>query len=113
VELEIAVELGLDVDGAQGELVNGGTAAERRRLFLIRRACATNDLLAEGARSKPASLVAVVLALPAAEVEVPVVEEVTKVQVVPAEARLLLVGTFVVGVARAGEGRSQVELCNR
>jgi hypothetical protein len=112
VELEIAVELGLDVDGAQRELVDIGAAAERRRLLLVGRACATNGLLA-GTGSKPAALVAAVgLALPAAEEEVSVVVEVADVEIVPVEAGLLLVGTLVVGVARARERGSVVELCD-
>ena len=109
VELEIAVELGLHVDGAERELVDGRAAAERGRLALLGGACATNGLLA-GAGSKAAPLVAVILALPALEVEVLVVEEVANVKVIPVEPRLLLVGTLVVGVAGAGEGLSQVEL---
>jgi hypothetical protein len=110
VELEVAVELGLHVDGAQRELVDRGAAAERGRLLLVRRAGAADGLVA-GAGSEAAPLVTIVLALPAVEVEVAVVEEVTKVKIVPVETGLLLVGTLVVGVAGAREGRSPVELC--
>ncbi len=109
VELEIAVELGLHVDGAERELVDGRTAAKRRRLALVGGACATNGLLA-GAGSKAALLAAIILALPALEVEVLVAGEVANVEIIPAEPGLLLVGTLVVGVAGAGEGESQVEL---
>jgi hypothetical protein len=109
VELKIAVELGLDVDGSQGELVDRGPAAEGWGLLLLRVACATDDLL-EGAGSKPASVATITLALPAAEGEVPVVEEVAEVQVVPAEAGLLQIGTLVVRVGWAGKRRSPDEL---
>jgi hypothetical protein len=109
MELEIAIELGLHVNGTQRELVDGSSTAKRGRLLLVGRAGATDDLLAR-AGSKPASVATLILALPPVEVEVPVVEEVTEVEVVPAETRLLLVGTLVVGVSRAGERGSPVEL---
>jgi hypothetical protein len=35
VELEITVELGLDMDGSQGELVDRRPAAERGRVLLV------------------------------------------------------------------------------
>jgi hypothetical protein len=112
VEFEIAVELGLDVDGSQGELVDRSAAAEGRRLLLVRMACATNDLL-EGPGSKPASVATIALALPAVEVEVAVVEEVAEVQVIPAKTGLLQIGTLVVGVGWAGKRRSLDELHGR
>jgi hypothetical protein len=112
VELEVAVELGLDVDGTQREPIDRGATAEGRRLLLVRKASAT-DGLPKRARSKLAPLLAIILALPATEVEVLVVEEVTKIKIVPAEAGLLLIGTFVVGVARERKGRGVVELRSR
>lgn len=111
VELEIAVELGLDVDRPEGELVDRPADAERGRLPLVRRADAANDLLAKSAAAEAAApAAALILTLPAAELEVVVVEEVAKVKVVKAEARLLLVGTLVVDVGRASERRGVAEL---
>lgn len=51
VELQVAVELGLDTNGAQRELVNVGSAAEGRRL-LLHAAAGTADLLSGCARCK-------------------------------------------------------------
>jgi hypothetical protein len=111
VELEIAVELGLDVDGSQRELVDVGSAAERRGLLLVRVACSANDLLTEGTRSEPGLLgLSILLALPAPEVKVAVLAEVAKVQIEPVEAGNLLLGTLVVRVGRAGERGCPVEL---
>jgi hypothetical protein len=109
VELEIAVELGNHVDGAQSELVDGRAAAERRRAALVRRAGATDDL-GGGASDMAAPLLEASLALPAVENEAAVLAEGAETEVAEAEAGRLLVGTLVVGVARAGERRSQVEL---
>jgi hypothetical protein len=52
VELEVAVELGLQGDGAQRELVGTSrSAAKGRRARLVLRARTTNDVLV-GARSE-------------------------------------------------------------
>lgn len=109
VELEIAVELGLDNNGAEGELVDNGTAAERWRLVLLRVASTTNELAAAGARVET-TLISVTAALEALEGEVSVVGERTRNEISPVEAGLLLGGTLVVDVLGAGESRSLLEL---
>lgn len=109
VELEIAVELGLDNNGAEGELVDNGTAAERWRLVLLRVASTTNELAAAGARVET-TLISVTAALEALEGEVSIVGERTRNEISPVEAGLLLGGTLVVDVLGAGKSRSLLEL---
>lgn len=109
VELEIAVELRLDVDGAEGELVNLGTTAERRGLILVRPADTTNPL------SKSPFAEATTrggwLRSPAVPYKVLVLEEGSTVRkVVKRKPRLLHIGTLVVLVGRARERRSVAEL---
>lgn len=100
VELQVAGELGLDGDGAQRELVNVGTATERRRLRL-RAAARSADLLAVGTRSEPLS--GILSATPSLPVEVVVVGKATCGEVGEVEASALLDGTLVVRVTRGRE----------
>jgi len=107
VKLEVAVELRLHVDGAERELVDLGSAAERWRALLVPRAD-TTDLLPTGAlvEAAIASDVAAGETLPA---KVLVSGERAEVEVIERETRLLLVRALVVGVFRALEGREVSE----
>lgn len=102
VELEIAVELGRNVDRAERELV---FAAERRGLALVR-AADTADTLAS-TLSKATTKAST--RGPAVEVEVLVLREGTSREIVESKAGFLLVGTLVIGVLRASECRGVVE----
>jgi hypothetical protein len=102
VELEIAVELGSNVDRAQGELVTG---TEGRGLALVR---ATDTADTPASTLSKATTEASTRG-PAVEVEVLVLREGTSGEIIESEASLLLVGTLVVGVLRASEGRGVVE----
>ena len=96
MELEIAVELGSDVNRAQRELV---AAAEGRVTALVR-AADTADTLASTLREATTNANT---RGPAVEVEVLVLSKGTSRKIVERKARLLLVGTLVVGVLRARE----------
>lgn len=101
VELQVAVKLGLEGDGSERELVNVGTATERRRSLLLA-AAGTADLVLVSAGSKTlASTIAV--ACPSLPVEVVVVKEVSGIQVGEVEAGVLLIRALVVRVTGARE----------
>jgi len=112
VELEIAVKLGLHVDGAEGELVDSRSASERRGSLLVRSALSTDCLSAATVvEATIASDVAAGETLPG---EVIVLDEVTQVEVLEREPGLLLVRALVVGVLRAverGEAAEALKLC--
>ena len=106
VELEVDIELGLHDDVAQRKLVNVGTAAKGGRVLLIRAADTADDLPA-GADSEAATLLDLVLALPATEVEVVVIEKLANVEISEVEALELVRQTLVIRVGRAAEGRGK------
>jgi hypothetical protein len=102
MELEIAVELGSNVDRAQGELVAG---TEGRSLALVRAADTADTLVSTLSKATTKASTRG----PAVEVEVLVLKEGASREIIESEASLLLVGTLVVGVLRASECRGVVE----
>jgi hypothetical protein len=100
LELEVAIELGAQGDGAQRKLVRATrSAAKGRRTTLLLRASTTNDVLV-GARSESLAET-ILLAREALEVETTIAEEATQAEVTEVEASSLLVRALVVRVARA------------
>ncbi len=106
VKLEVAVELGHDVDSVKGELIYAGAAAERGRLGLVGGAD-TADEVAAGAGS--ISLARVLTAGPVVEVEILVGSEGARGQVPEGIAAGLVRGAVVGRVAGARERRSVAE----
>lgn len=103
VELETAVELGEDIELANGELVDLGlgAAAKRRGLSLVATTLAADDL----------APVRIVFTGPALEVETGVEVKGARDQILPVEeATRELVLTLVIRVAGASEGAGTVEL---
>lgn len=106
VELEIAVELGLDMDRTKGEVGNLGPASERGRRLLGRATQTANELLAGTALEASTTKVAAGEAL---EVEVTVAAEWARGKVLEGEAGLLHIVALVVGVVRNGKRRYVAE----
>lgn len=106
MELEVTVELGGDVDGADGEgldIAVAGAAEGGRAVWRVTTAAA-DDL--GSARGKPAARLTLSVSLTtgeATEGETPVVGEVTRVQITPAEATRLLGVALVIRVVGAVE----------
>lgn len=109
VELEIAVELGLDSDRAKGEIGNLGPASEGGRRLLGRAAQPANELLAGPALEASTAEIAAGEAL---EVKVTVAAERARGEILEGEAGLLHVVALVVGVGRNGKRRYVAEALN-
>ena len=109
VKLEVAVELGLHVDGAERELVDGTAGSERRGCALVRGAASAEEL-ATGAAAEAATRTSWgIAAREAFPVEVLVLVDRAHDEILEREAGLLGLGTLVVCVCRAVEGREVAE----